>query len=59
MVAHERQWLFDEDGVVFFCDRLKRMIVRHDGFKVYPAKIENVIRSVLVSKIAALSAFRT
>lgn len=36
----------DEDGVVFFCDRLKRMIVRHDGFKVYPAKIENVIRSV-------------
>lgn len=36
----------DEDGVVFFCDRLKRMIVRHDGFKVYPAKIEKVIQSV-------------
>lgn len=36
----------DEDGVVFFCDRLKRMIVRHDGFKVYPTKIETVILSV-------------
>ena len=36
----------DDDGVVFFCDRLKRMIVRHDGFKVYPAKIEHVIQAV-------------
>ena len=36
----------DEDGVVFFCDRLKQMIVRYDGFKIYPAKIENVIRSI-------------
>ena len=33
----------DEDGVVFFSDRVKRMIVRHDGFKVYPSKIEAVI----------------
>lgn len=36
----------DEDGVVFFCDRMKRMIVRHDGFKVYPAKMETTILSV-------------
>ncbi len=33
----------DKDGVVFFKDRVKRMIVRHDGFKVYPSKIESVI----------------
>lgn len=33
----------DEDGVLFFNDRVKRMIVRHDGFKVYPSKIETVI----------------
>ena len=33
----------DEDGVVFFHDRVKRMIVRHDGFKVFPSKIEGVI----------------
>ena len=33
----------DEDGVLFFNDRVKRMIVRHDGFKVYPSKIETVL----------------
>ena len=33
----------DEDGVLFFDDRIKRMIVRFDGFKVYPSKIESVI----------------
>lgn len=37
------QGFVDEDGVVFFNERIKRMIVRHDGFKVYPSKIEKVI----------------
>lgn len=36
----------DEDGVICFEDRLKRMLVRHDGFKVYPSKIESVIASL-------------
>lgn len=33
----------DEDGQLFIEGRLKRMIVRHDGFKVYPSLIESVI----------------
>lgn len=32
-----------EDGFVYIVDRLKRMIIREDGFKVYPSIIENVI----------------
>ena len=33
----------DEDGQLFIEGRLKRMIVRHDGFKVYPSLIESVL----------------
>lgn len=33
----------DEDGFVFIENRIKRMIIRHDGFKVFPGMIENVI----------------
>lgn len=33
----------DTDGCIFIKGRLKRMIIRHDGFKVYPSVIENVI----------------
>ena len=33
----------DEDGFVFLDSRIKRMIIRHDGFKVFPSMIENVI----------------
>lgn len=32
-----------DDGFVYIVDRLKRMIIREDGFKVYPSIIENVI----------------
>lgn len=32
-----------EDGYVYIVDRIKRMIIREDGFKVYPSVIENVI----------------
>ena len=45
-----RRWIhsgdigyMDEDGVVFVIDRMKRMIIRPDGFKVYPSVIERVI----------------
>lgn len=33
----------DEDGCVYIGGRLKRMIIRHDGFKVFPQFIENVV----------------
>ena len=33
----------NETGLVFIVDRIKRMIIRNDGFKVYPSIIENVI----------------
>ena len=32
-----------EEGFVYIVDRIKRMIIRDDGFKVYPSIIENVI----------------
>lgn len=33
----------DEDGCVYINGRLKRMIIRYDGFKVYPTFIEDVV----------------
>lgn len=33
----------NEDGLLFIVDRMKRMIVRHDGFKVFPSEVETVI----------------
>ena len=33
----------DEDGFVYLDSRIKRMIIRPDGFKVFPSMIENVI----------------
>ena len=33
----------DEDGFVYLDSRIKRMIIRHDGFKVFPSIIENVV----------------
>lgn len=35
----------DEDGFVYLDSRIKRMIIRHDGFKVFPSMIENVVSS--------------
>lgn len=32
-----------KDGFLFVIDRIKRMIIRHDGFKVFPSLIESVI----------------
>lgn len=36
----------DEDGQLFVEGRLKRMIVRHDGFKVFPPLLEKTIEVV-------------
>lgn len=33
----------DEDGCVYINGRLKRMIIRYDGFKVFPPFIEDVV----------------
>lgn len=32
-----------EDGLLYLVDRIKRVIIRTDGFKVYPSTIENAI----------------
>ena len=34
-----------ENGSLFIVDRIKRMMIRYDGFKVFPSIIENVIGS--------------
>ena len=33
----------NENGSLYIVDRIKRMIVRHDGFKVFPSMIEQAI----------------
>ena len=35
----------NENGSLFIIDRIKRMMIRHDGFKIFPSIIENVIVS--------------
>lgn len=34
----------DENGSLFVLGRMKRMIIRYDGFKIFPVQIESVIR---------------
>ena len=36
----------NEDGLLFIIDRIKRIIVRHDGFKVFPTQIEDVLNRI-------------
>lgn len=35
----------DEDGFLWITDRIKNMIIRHDGFKIFPSKIEEIVNS--------------
>lgn len=35
----------DEDGFVFFQDRIKNIII-HNGYNIYPAQVEDIIRTV-------------
>lgn len=37
--------MMDKEGKVFFCDRIKRIIVRSDGHNVWPSRIEKIIES--------------
>ena len=32
-----------EDGKIFIKGRIKRMVIRHDGFKIFPSMIENIV----------------
>ena len=46
----------DEDGFVFIDARIKRVIIRHDGFKVFPTIIENAVaKHPAVAVCAAVS----
>ena len=47
---HGREWIhsgdigyMNEDGNIFIFNRIKRMIIRFDGFKVFPSMIEKAI----------------
>lgn len=47
---HGREWIhsgdigyINEDGNIFILNRIKRMIIRFDGFKVFPSMIEKVL----------------
>ena len=47
----------NERGSVFIVDRIKRMMIRYDGFKIFPSIIENAIAShpaVELCKVVAL-----
>ena len=48
----------NEKGAVFVVDRLKRMMIRYDGFKVFPPLIENAImnnEAVEACKVVSVS----
>lgn len=36
----------DKDGFLYVDGRIKEMIIRHDGFKIYPSLIEKLVNSV-------------
>ena len=47
----------NEDGLVFIVDRIKRIIVRHDGFKVFPSMIEDAVSAYpVVAQCCAVGA---
>jgi long-subunit acyl-CoA synthetase (AMP-forming) len=48
----------NENGSLFIVDRIKRMMIRYDGFKIFPSIIENVIgshKAVEACKVVALT----
>lgn len=48
----------DENGYLFFCERIKRMYVRHDGTKVSPYSIEQVMAECPVVARCMITAIR-
>lgn len=48
----------DENGFLFFCERIKRMYVRYDGTKVSPYSIEQILSSCPVVARCMLTAIR-
>lgn len=48
----------NENGSLFIVDRIKRMMIRYDGFKIFPSIIENVIgshKAVEACKVVAIA----
>lgn len=48
----------NENGSIFLVDRLKRMMIRYDGFKIFPSLIEKVIEkneSIEACKVVAIA----
>ncbi len=46
---------FDEDGFLYIVGRIKRMITRYDGFKVFPAVVEEaLIKHTYVEQCAVI-----
>lgn len=48
----------NENGQLFIMGRIKRMIVRHDGFKIFPPKIEEVISEIPAISSCQVVGFR-
>jgi len=47
-----------ENGSIFIVDRIKRMMIRYDGFKIFPSLIESVIgshKAVEACKVVAIA----
>ena len=44
----------DENGSLFVLGRMKRMIIRYDGFKIFPVQIEGVIKQNEIISDAAV-----
>lgn len=45
----------DKNGLIYVVGRIKRMIIRHDGFKIFPSHVENVIsKNKLVDACCAI-----
>lgn len=43
-----------DDGLLYFKERIKRVIVRHDGIKVSPFDIENVLNQIMEVKTSCV-----
>ena len=47
-----------ENGILYVTGRIKRMIVRYDGFKMYPTAIEEVIsRTPGIESVAVVKSY--
>lgn len=58
MGSHRRFRYITENGILYVTGRIKRMIVRYDGFKMYPTAIEEVIsRTPGIESVAVVKSY--